>query len=243
MQGQSSGGIKLQFHAVLAVGNGPSPRVFNWSYRQGNFQEIGHRGAPAVSCAPRRDFAGRLSLWASAAGPDGPKRLRVAGQDFTIPAAYALKVTNELHNPVLVLDAEAPHFLPSTGSPGAHALGVHIYLRPDSVASWLEPQPNYKAEDRGEGPFGLRRRAVWWTGRASPRDQRLELYARDASGRVSTVLECAPPPYGAARLCPHVFLRDGLLYRFTLNVADLPHWRAVEDRLSALIHSFQPALQ
>src|SRR5215207_9482512 len=109
MQGQSSGGIKLHFHAVLAVGNGPSPRVFSWSYRQGNFQEIGHRGAPAVSCAPRRDFAGRLSLWASAAGPDGPKRLRVAGQDFTIPAAYALKVTNELHNPVLVLDAAAPH--------------------------------------------------------------------------------------------------------------------------------------
>jgi hypothetical protein len=248
MRAQSSGPIKLQFHGVLAVGDGANPRVFNWSYRRGAFQEIGStqalrpHGVPAVSCAPRHDFAAHLPLLASTAAQESPKRLRVAGRDFTMPAGYAFKVVNELNNPVLFLKAEAPRFLPSPASAERHAFGVQIYLQPESVASWLEPRPNYLAEDRGEGPFGLRRRAVWWTGRASPRDERIELYARDANGRVTTVLECAPPPYGAARLCPHVFARDGLLYRFSLNVADLGQWRAVEDRLSGMVRSFQPPL-
>ena len=236
MWAPSSGGMYLEFHAVLAVGEGVFPQVYNWSYRKRDFDKI--KSMPiALVCSPTRRFVG--SLPAFVASPDSnPQRIRVAGFDFTIPASYHPRIFNQVSNPILTLRTSAPAFSTISEPLPAGDLGLSVYLKPGQVSGWLNRQGNTIVEDRGESIFGLRQRALVSFLKSGQRSERLELYDRSEDGEVTTAIWCSAE--GALRVakCPVIYLQGDLLYHFHIPGNELGTWRETEIRAARLIASF-----
>lgn len=236
MWARSGGGIYLDFHAVLAVGGGLSAKVYNWSYRKGDFIEIMSMPVDLV-CSPRIQFVEALPTF-SAPPDSSPQRIRAAGFDFTIPASYRPRIINTISNPILSLRVTAPAFLPASEPLPAGNLGLSVYLKPDGVRSWLNPPPNQIIEERGESIFGLRQRALISVSKQGERREHLELYVRNHVGEVRTALWCSAETALRAASCPMIYYENGLLYHFHLPKDDLGDWQETEVRAARLIASF-----
>lgn len=214
-RGNSNGGY-LQYHAVLVVGTGAEPRLFNWSYRQRTWTRLA--GKPVVYCRPQPGFVQQLPIaFGGGASETEGKYLHVAGRTFVIPSSYQPKAQAE-STPILQFLATPPDFAP-LDSPCVHIRdcihqSVGIYFRPQSVMSWLTTQRAQVREDE-----------------------------QDVSGPRITRISCGPPEYNSGLPCEHVFLRDGMVFRFKHRESDLAQWREMQDRLVDRVRSFQPLLR
>jgi hypothetical protein len=208
-------GHAMQFHAVLAVGSGPEPTLYNWSYRSMSWRSGTRSHAlPVVSCVPRHSFAAELPYLVE--GPTDPDTvfLRLTGRSFTIPASYQPRA-HAADNPYLMLTVDVADARPAACD-GPRACVNHwlqIYLRPVSVMSWLD------------GPVTESARVV--DDSATPNE------------RIRTRIDCYPASYNGGFNCTQHFLFDGVLFRFQMREADLDDWRVIQSRLVALFRDLQ----
>jgi len=218
MRARTQNGMAMQFHAILAVGSGPAPHIYNWSYRAMGWTDAsGSYAPPVVSCVPRQSFAANLPYIALVTAPDPDVlRLRMVGRSFTMPAAYRPRA-HAYDNPYLMLTVD----LPSFGPPGAACSQprtcinqwVTMYLRPVSVMSWVDGAPTGQTRvvDQSTGP----------------------------DGPIRTRIDCHSASTNGGWNCEHRFLFDGVLFTFRMHEADLGDWRQQQHRFIALFQALQ----
>jgi hypothetical protein len=208
--------LAMQFHAILAVGSGSEPAVYNWSYRPMSWRKKTRSYAtPVVSCMPKPSFGADLPYVAF--GPDQDPdvvHLRLVGRSFTIPATYQPRA-HATDSPYLRLIVDMPSLTPKVCRDVRACINhwIMIYLDPGSVMSWLD------------GPTTEATRLL--DERAGP-------------GRpVRTRIDCFPSSYNGGLNCIQHFLFDGALFSFHMREADLGNWRQIQDRLIALFRELQ----
>jgi hypothetical protein len=209
-------GVALQFHAILAIGSGPRPEIYNWSYRSMSWRDATQsRAPPVISCRPQAGFARALPLVAlgSASAPD-KIYLRLLGRAFSIPAAYE-PWAHASSNPSLRLTIDAPGFARAS-CPGGLACRdrwLTIYLFPASVMRWLD------------GP--------------ATDETRLVEAHMTAAGEIRTRIDCHGPSHNLGLNCTQHFLFDGALFQFDMRETELSDWRAIQARFIALFQDLQ----
>lgn len=216
MRAHRENGLAMQFHAILAVGAGPVPDLYNWSYRAMGWTNASRSHAPpVVSCLPRQFFAGNLPYIAFAPDPD-VVRLRLLGRSFTMLSSYQPRA-HAYDNPYLMLTVDLPTFGPPDAACSQPRTCVNqwatIYLQPASVMSWLD------------GPSTDRTRIV---------DE-----SAGPSGSIRTRIECYPAGFNGGWNCEHRFLFDGVLFTFRMREAELAEWRLQQSRFIALFQALQ----
>lgn len=218
MRAKTASGRAMQFHAILAVGSGPAPHLYNWSYRAMSWTDASRSYAPPViSCVPRHAFAASLPYISLAPGPDPDViRLRLVGRSFTIPSSYQPRA-HASDNPYLMLTVDLPTFGPPDAACSRPRSCVDqwatLYLWPASVMSWLDEPSSGRTRiaDESTGP----------------------------DGPIRTRIDCYPTSYNAGWSCEHRFLFDGVLFTFRMHEADLGDWRQQQSRFIALFQAFQ----
>lgn len=206
----------LQFHAVLIVEDGDKPRLFNWSYRRGDWVPFITGPMPVIRCRSQLGFIQQLPLlFAHEAAEPAMMYFRLSGRTFEIPPAFEARAS-AVSSVNLTILAQAPAFHapdpPCRDIRDCMWRQVEIYFDPARVRSWLTTQ----RVDIQEGDYGNGDRAV-------------------------TRIHCAPPSYNNGLSCEHIFLHDGWVYRFHYGKDDLPQWHAMQDRLVRVVQSFQSA--
>jgi hypothetical protein len=215
----------MQFHAILAVGSGEEPTIYNWSYRSMRWRKDPLANAtPVISCAARQAFATDLPYLPRTSTRDqdvaalpqepGVMHMRLAGRSFTIPASYQ-PMAHAAYNAYLRLIVDVPSVQPMACADVRSCINhwVEIYLTPASVMSWLDGPATEKTRlvDDGAGP----------------------------NGPVRTRIDCYPPSFNDGLNCTQHFLFDGVLFRFQMREADLSDWRSAQDRLIVLFLDLQ----
>jgi hypothetical protein len=221
----------MQFHAILAVGSGADPAIYNWSYRSMSWRKDPMSNAtPVISCAARQSFATELPYFLrtstrgndaailpreqNATGESGLVRIRLGGRSFTIPISYQ-PMAHAAYNTYLRLIVDVPSVEPMTCADVRSCINhwVEIYLTPASVMSWLD------------GPETEATRLV--DNRAGP------------NGPIRTRIDCYPASFNDGLNCTQHFLFDGVLFRFRMREAELRDWRSAQDRLIELFTDLQ----
>jgi hypothetical protein len=206
--------VTLGYHAVLAIGSGPQPLLFNWSYRKREWMLLERGPTPVVHCRPEAGFADRLALAFPARAREGDEHtLRLLGRTFVIPAAYQPKAS-AYNSPSLTFVAVPPDFTPPERPcddvRDCMPFHVSVYYRPQTVMSWLTTERGQVKENE-----------------------------EDAGGPRATRINCWSSA-GSPGSCEHVFLRDGVVYRFAHPHDVLPQWRRLQTKLIDRVRSFQP---
>jgi hypothetical protein len=211
------GGIAPQFHAVLVVDAGENQRLFNWSYRRFDWVPYVSGPTPVVRCRTRPDPIGQLAWLPSAmVAEDQTIHFGLGGHTFEIPATYQ-PWASAANGRRLTILARAPEFTPLDDAadraiPKRFWREITVQLDPESMKHALTTQ----RADISEGNY-------------------------ESGDRAVTRIYCWPPSFNAGLSCEHVFLRDGSVYRFHHGKSDLVDWRAMQDRVVSLVHSFQLA--
>lgn len=209
------GGYAMQFHAILAVGAGPNPKRYNWSYWSMSWRDATISRAPSVvSCMPKRSFAAELPyIFAAASEEEDTLHFRFAGRSFVIPAAYRPRA-HAAGSPQLGIILKAPGFTPAGMSCDRDCanLWAIFHFQPASVISWLN------------GPATDETRIV---------DESI-----GSDGPIKTRIDCSPASTVWLN-CRHYFLHDGVLFYFNMSEVDLDAWRQVQGRLIALFRELQ----
>jgi hypothetical protein len=156
------GGLAMQFHAVLAVGAGSNPAVYNWSHRDMAWRNQAYaRASPVVSCQPRANY-NEIPVFRDNSGVDADVRLlRFAGRSFAIPSLYqpgGHAASDPMLHVTLNLKTTA---LASCGDMRRCLLDwVEVYLNPVSVMSRLNDPADASTRlmDEGAGPAPIRTR-------------------------------------------------------------------------------------
>ena len=208
------GGRAMQFYAILAIGSGAEPVIYNWSYRSGGWKkEAISYPTPVVSCVPRQSFATDLPYVAWPSTPD-TVQMRLAGRNFTIPRSYQPRA-HATDNPYLGLQVDVSNGAPLDCATASSCIDqlVWIYLRPASVMRWLD-EP-------------------------ATETTRLIEQREEPTGPVRTRLDCNPPVFNEGFNCTQHFLFDGVLFVFRMREADIGGWRSAQERLILLFRSLQ----
>jgi hypothetical protein len=204
--------VTLSYHAVLAVGTGPQPLLFNWSYRKREWLPIERGPTPVAQCWPETGFTDRLAIAFSPRTSDD-RSFRFFGRTLVIPSAHRAKAS-AYNLPNLVFLAVAPDFAPPdppcSEFRDCMQFYVQVYYRPQGVMSWLTTERGQVRENE-----------------------------QDASGPRATRINCWPSASGSSGSCEHVFLRDGTVYRFAHSQDALPQWRELQTKLIDRVRSFQ----
>ena len=200
--------VTLGYHAVLAIGTGSQPLLFNWSYRKREWMPLERGPTPVVHCRPEAGFADRLTLaFPARARANDDHTLRLLGRTLVIPAAYQPKASAD-NSPSLRFLAVPPDFTPPERPcddiRDCMQFYISVYYRPQAVMSWLTTERGQVKENE-----------------------------QDAGGPRATRIGCGPSS------CEHVFLRDGVIYRFAHPHDALPQWRALQTKLIDRVRSFQ----
>jgi hypothetical protein len=216
MRPQFEGGRAMQFHAILAVGSGPNPKIYNWSYWSMSWRDATVSRAPAVvSCTPKRSFAAGLPyLFAVPPEQGNTVRLRLAGRSFSIPASYQPRA-QAVDNPQLGIILDAPGFTPAgmNCDRGCANRWAIFYFRPAGVMSWLN------------GP--------------STDETRIVDESTGPDGPIKTRIDCSPAGDKVWLNCRHYCLHDGVMFYFNMSEVDLGEWRQVQNRLITLFRDLQ----
>ncbi len=162
LQPKIEGGRAMQFHAILAVGSGPNPAVYNWSHRAMAWRNQAHaRASPVVSCQPRADYD-EIPVFKDDSGRDADVRLlRFAGHSLAIPSLYqpgGHAASNPMLHVMVNLKTTA---LVSCGDMRRCLVDwVEVYLAPASVMSWLNKPADASTRlmDEGAGVAPIRTR-------------------------------------------------------------------------------------
>lgn len=209
-------GVALQFHAILAIGAGPQPDIYNWSYRSMAWRDASlSRAPPVVSCRPRGSFAKTLPFIAlGPANESDTVNLRLLGREFWVPATYE-PTASASNNPYLRLTIDMPAFSVTDCPAGQTCLDrwLTIYLFPASIMRWLD------------GPATEETRVV---------DDRITAY-----GEVRTRIDCYGPSHNLGVNCTQHFLFDGALFQFDMREVELADWRGSQARFIELFNDLQ----
>jgi hypothetical protein len=208
------GGRAMQFYAILAVGSGADPVIYNWSYRSGGWKkEPSLYPKPVVSCGPRLSFATDLPLVAWASAPE-TVQMRLAGRSFTIPLSYHPKA-HAADSPTLRLTIDGASGTPVECADARSCLNhwMWIYLHPVAVMRWLDE------------PATETTRLI---------DQREE-----PAGPVRTRIDCNPPVFNDGFNCTQHFLFDGTLFVFRMREAEVGNWHSAQQGLIGLFQGLQ----
>ncbi len=168
LQPKIQGGLAMQFRAILAVGSGPNPAVYNWSHRAMAWRNQAHaRASPVVSCRPRVDYA-EIPVFMGNSGSDADVRLlRFAGRSFGIPSLYQ-PGGHAASNPMLHVVVDLKMKATVSCDAVRYCLGewVVVYFNPVSVLSWLNKpmKAPTRLMDEGAGVAPIRTRVDCYGG-------------------------------------------------------------------------------
>lgn len=224
-----------QQHALLIVESGDAVRLYNWSYRQLGFvDEAGNgdypRHWPALTCAPRQDFAENLPYVLPAA--EDTRTVRIHDRTFRIPAVYRPRAHGNWY-PYVRLYME-PRFAWDQDEPANPQgwFGSPVTVYPDR---WQNSHrdfatPDASPADSATSAHDLART----TGSYQWRGQTVETTSytdRDEAGVLRVSIECNALRFPEPFSCEHRFVHDGMLFRFRQRPEDLPAWPRIQDWL------------
>ena len=215
MWATSGGPGRLQFHAVMAVRNGNDLELFNWSYRAREWRSLktsGDSRTPVIRCPPQVEFARRLPLLGAWIAKTMPRARFFGRRAFAIPPAYRAKLTFATAQN-LSFFARAPEF------PPIERCKTTLDCINDGVGVYFKPKS-----------------ILSWV---EPSERSVVSQTDNRNGR-RTNISCGLP-HEPSEFCGHVFVDDGVLFRFSHRKADLPQWREMKEKLIALFRSFQQA--
>lgn len=239
------GGMYMQHHAVLAVGDERNPRLFHWSYRAQKFVagvlNDKHEGyGPTLTCVPQPHFATNLSLFSSPADQD---YVRFSSHEaYRIPRAYQAKWSGGSGR-FLVIFAIAPDF-------SAPPVANGTVSGPDTDRIFVEWNPqwllNLLNSDGGTvtptTEFGLQKKTIISHGKDSKRYETNRYWAYadgQPNGINTTLISCSIASVNNPQPCQHRFLNNGRHFVFRHSPDDVPAWRDMQKRVLDLFASFE----
>jgi hypothetical protein len=231
--------LVMQYNGVLVLDDG---RVFNWSYRREDFLnniKQTHVAGSAV-CAPAPHYARQLPLWLR---PPGTFDIAMAGRHFSIPEAYRPR----RHANRLLIDAAQPDFGPydSKKSHLDHSWStVAITGDPVDLSSILERRiASFAAAQKMEPEFNLAKIQLYAYDKNHHRQWSTGILysAHDEAGRVTNLIDCGPKAMTPRPTCWYQFAVDGLTFNLWLD--DPSQWQRAQQKLAALISSFEVVAQ
>lgn len=234
MLGLKMRGHGAYHHAVLVIQRPGRSSSYHWSYWK-NSWVLGANHPFAVYCSPSRHYLDDPSDGIEKAGMES---FALEGTRFVIPRGYHPNPWPESGVGLRFL-ATAPAFSPAGRSCAKHLCDVVTVLQVGTSAELKLPPstPSDESAAMDQGVLhGLNIRKIREEPSGSaPSYAYYGYYARDSDGRITTIISC---PESHKVQCGHVFDRDGMRYRFTHMPGDLKNWRAMQDRLESLYHSF-----
>jgi hypothetical protein len=238
----------MQHHAILVVGEGASPHLYHWSYRQRAFEpdvlngQIEGRG-PAVTCLPVHNFASKRLVLI-------PKRSDSVYVKFSAQGTYRIPNTWQAKwsggtSPYLRLATTAPDFQPldrrwSSLAPEEHDSNwVFIEWNPEWVLSLMKAEPRGSVVEQST-EFGLAKSKTVTHGKDGKDyvGYRYLVYA-DGLGINTTVIDCTTPSEAFPKSCQHRFINRGRHFYFRHRPEDVANWRGVQRRILELMDSFE----
>lgn len=243
MHAATTSGLSMTHHAILVVQETSGTQLFHWSYHKRQFVpgtiNSGTPGyGPAIVCEPEKNFARHLPTLIAASADDVFIRFS-NNEAYRIPLSYHPRWSGGA-NRYLTFQAAAPDLTPSLDGE-RQARAIFVSWKSAWLMELMKARPEGKFETQ-ENAYGLTNPIVISDDKSLSQQSRYFNLAEAAGGENPTMIDCyssAVSMRARADSCHHRFMNAGRHIDFRHSMNDLPQWRNMQEKLIALLASFE----
>jgi hypothetical protein len=243
MWAKREGGMYLQRHAVLVVGNLSAPQLFHWSYRKRSFikETTNLSQGIGIACQPRPKFSDALPVLTA---PETKSDFVWFSPEeaYSLPKEYRLQWHGAGRKGSMYILAPSPEFrsqvktVANLRSEGALDFNwIFVEHNPQWLINAMKPRirPNELFVAQGE-EFGLTKTEIIFKG-TDGRNYTSHQFQRYGSAPLesdTTSIVCGQ------RSCQHRFIHKGRHFYFRHGPEYVHDWREMQQRIVRLFESF-----